>query len=331
MIDSFGREITYLRLSVTDRCNLRCVYCMDDDTEMLARADILTIEELSRLARCFVGLGVTKLRVTGGEPLVRNGILDLIAQLGEELRPGRLAELTMTTNGLRLVGMAGQLRAAGMSRINVSLDTLDPNLFRRITRGGEVEQVLDGIEAAKEAGLKVKLNAVVLKDFNDDKLDSLIAWAGARGHDLTLIEAMPIGCLAGLGADRFLSIKNVHAQLASRWTLLPSQHGTHGPARYVTVGETGGTLGFIAALSHGFCRDCNRLRITCTGIMALCLGQDKGVELRPVIRSSHTDEPIERAILAGVAAKPQGHSFAVGIAQTGLTTHRHEQMNRIGG
>jgi cyclic pyranopterin phosphate synthase len=331
MIDSYGRNITYLRLSVTDRCNLRCVYCMDEEAELLAHSDILRIEELARLARSFIRLGIDKLRITGGEPLVRKGIMELLAQLGEDVASGALSELTMTTNGLLLAGMAERLRAAGMRRINVSLDTLDPNLFRRITRWGEVEQVLDGIQAAKEAGLRVKINTVLLKGINDDKIDALIAWAGARGHDLTLIEAMPLGCMVGRHAEQFLSITDMRETLSARWTLLPSHRPTNGPADYVTVAETGGTLGFIAPLSHGFCGDCNRLRVTSTGNMTLCLGQDKGVDLGSVIRATNDDGPLEQAILAGVALKPRGHHFTVGLPPSALPISPHNRMNRTGG
>lgn len=331
MIDPCGREVTYLRLSVTDRCNLRCVYCMGDDPEPLAHADVLRIEELARLSRCFMRLGVRKLRITGGEPLIRNGIMDLIAQLGEEVALGRLDELTMTTNGLRLAAVAGQLRAAGMRRVNVSLDTLDPNLFRRITRWGEVEQVLDGIAAAKEAGLRVKINAVLLKGVNEGEIDALIAWAGAHGHDMTLIEAMPLGGLAGLRADQFLSAEDMRQDLATRWRFLPSDRRTGGPARYVTVAETGGTLGFIAALSQCFCATCNRVRVSCTGAVTWCLAQESSVELRDLLRSTTDDGPIEQAILADIAGKPTGHRFAIGVAQAASLASRQNRMNRTGG
>ncbi|PKU24909.1 GTP 3',8-cyclase MoaA [Telmatospirillum siberiense] len=331
MIDSCGRDITYLRLSVTDRCNLRCVYCMGDDPLPLAHSEVLRIEELVRISRCFIRLGIRKLRITGGEPLVRKGIMELFDQLGEEVALGRLAELTMTTNGLRLAEVAGRLRAAGLRRVNVSLDTLDPGLFRRITRWGEVERVIDGIAAAKDAGLQVKINVVLQKGVNEDGLDALIAWAGAQGHDMTLIEAMPLGSLAGLRADQFLSVEKMRKDLASRWTLLPCDHRTDGPASFYRVAETGGRLGFIAAISQCFCAACNRVRMTCTGGVSWCLGQESSLELRDLIRSTEDDGPMERALLAGVAAKPAGHRFAVGIAGAACSDGQRSRMNRMGG
>ncbi|MDR3439963.1 GTP 3',8-cyclase MoaA [Telmatospirillum sp.] len=331
MIDPFGRDITYLRLSVTDRCNLRCFYCMAEEPELLAHSEVLGIEELIRVSRCFIRLGVTKLRITGGEPLVRNGIMDLVSAMGEDIARGRLRELTMTTNGLRLAKVADRLRAAGMRRVNVSLDTLDPDLFRRITRWGEVEQVLDGIAAAKEAGLKVKINTLLLKGINDRKIDALVAWAGAQGHDMTLIEAMPLGGLAGMPADQFLSVEDMRREMSTRWTLLPSDHVTGGPARYVTVAETGGTLGFITALSQCFCQSCNRVRMTCTGTVTWCLGQESSVELRELVRTDQHDEPIEQAILAGLAEKPRGHHFVVGADPVSIPASQCSRMNRMGG
>lgn len=331
MIDTYGRDITYLRLSVTDRCNLRCVYCMGDDPEPLARPEVLRIEELLRLARCFIRLGVRKIRITGGEPLVRKGVLDLVDRLGEEVAAGHLGELTMTTNGLLLADCAGRLKAAGMRRVNVSLDTLDPDLFRRITRWGRIERVLEGIDAAREAGLKVKLNVVPLKGINDRGVDDLIAWAGARGHDVTLIETMPLGGLVDMRADQFLSLEDLRQDLASRWTLVPEVGPGSGPARFYKVAETGCRLGFIAALSHRFCASCDRVRVNCTGALTWCLGQGGGVELRELLRASPANEPVESAILADLGRKPAGHHFAVGAAQAGLTSDCRHRMNRMGG
>lgn len=311
MFDSFGRDITYLRLSVTDRCNLRCLYCMPDDVELLPRCDVLSLEELRRLAGIFIGLGIRKLRLTGGEPLVRRGIETLVRGLGREVVAGRLEEFTLTTNGTHLAEHADTLRAAGMRRINVSLDSLDPERFRRITGRDELPRALEGIAAAAAAGLEVKINTVVLKGENADEIDDLIRWCGANGHDITLIETMPLGRLAECHRDWHVPLDEIRRRIAARWTLRPSRHRTGGPARFFEIAETGRRLGFIAAVSHRFCSECNRVRLTCTGTMTPCLGSDAGVELRPILRAADGDGPIAAAIRAGVAAKPRGHGFAV--------------------
>jgi len=331
MIDSFGREITYLRLSVTDRCNLRCFYCMPEDIELLPRNDVLTIEETVRLAAIFARLGIRKLRLTGGEPLVRHGIEILVRELGFLLADGSLDELTLTTNGVHLPKYADRLYDAGMRRINVSLDSLDPATFRKITGRGELDSVLKGIAAAAAAGLAVKINTVVLKGTNEDQIDALIRWCGDQGHDMTLIETMPLGRLADCNPERHVPLDDLRRRLESRWTLIPSTHQTGGPARFVTVAETGRRLGLISAVSHSFCNRCNRVRLTCTGAMTPCLGQANSVELRPVLRASSDDRPVEDAIVIGIADKPRGHSFALGAHAPWAPAGRRSRMCRTGG
>jgi cyclic pyranopterin phosphate synthase len=311
LIDGFGRTVSYLRVSVTDRCDLRCVYCMAEHMTFLPKAEVLTLEELDRIASAFVGLGVRKLRLTGGEPLVRKGMMDLIARLSRHLRSGALDELTLTTNGTRLAQFAGELARHGVRRVNVSMDTLDPARFRRLTRGGDLAKVIGGIEAAQAAGLAVKINAVALKDDNAAELPELIAWAHRRGCDMTLIEAMPLGEIEVDRTDQFLSLKDVRAQLESFWTLTDIAHRTGGPARYVRVEETGGRLGFITPLSHNFCESCNRVRLTCTGVLHTCLGRDDASDLRAVIRAGASDADLAHAIRLAVDAKPQGHDFRI--------------------
>ncbi len=314
LIDGYGRTVTYLRVSVTDRCDLRCVYCMSEHMTFLPKKEVLTLEELDRLASAFVGLGVRKLRITGGEPLVRKGVMDLIGSLGRHLKSGALDELTLTTNGTRLTEFADQLAAAGVRRVNVSLDTLKPELFRTLTRGGQLAQVIAGIDAAQAAGLKVKINAVALKDDNAAELPELIAWAHGRGCDTTLIEAMPLGEIEVDRTDQFLSLKDVRRELESFWTLTDIDHQTGGPARYVGVDETGGRLGFITPLSHNFCEACNRVRLTCTGTLHTCLGREDASDLRAVIRAGASDADLVDAIRLAVDAKPQGHDFQIARA-----------------
>ena len=311
LIDGFGRTVSYLRVSVTDRCDLRCVYCMAEHMTFLPKAEVLTLEELDRIASAFVGLGVRKLRLTGGEPLVRKGMMDLIGSLSRHLRSGALDELTLTTNGTRLAQFAGDLARHGVRRGNVSMDTLDPGRFRRLTRGGDLGKVIGGIEAAQAAGLAVKINAVALKDDNAAELPELIAWAHRRGCDMTLIEAMPLGEIEVDRTDQFLSLREVRAQLESFWTLSDIAHRTGGPARYVRVEETGGRLGFITPLSHNFCESCNRVRLTCTGTLHTCLGREDASDLRAVIRAGATDADLAHAIRLAVDAKPQGHDFRI--------------------
>ncbi len=328
MRDSFGRPITYLRVSVTDRCDLRCFYCMTDDPEFLPRRDILDIEELARLCRVFVRLGVRKIRITGGEPLVRRGILDLLRPLGAEIGAGGLQDLCLTTNGMRLARFAPALAAAGVRRVNVSLDSLDAETFRRITRGGDLATVLDGLAAAKDAGLAVKINAVALRGINDDGFDDLIAWCGGEGFDLTLIETMPLGGLAASRASQYLPLDEVRGRLARSWTLTPSDHRTDGPARYWEIGETGRRLGCIEAMSHCFCATCNRVRLTAAGALNLCLGRSDSVDLRALLRAHDGDAQLERAIRAAVAAKPEGHDFAIGA---GVAPVPFRRMYQTGG
>ena len=329
MIDPFGRSVTYIRVSVTDRCDLRCVYCMSEDMEFLPKADVLSLEELERLCAAFLRLGVRKLRLTGGEPLVRRGVMDLIARLGEHVAAGRLDELTLTTNGTQLAGCAHGLKAAGMRRINVSLDSLDGETFRRITRFGDLNKVLEGIEAAKSAGLAIKINTVALKGVNEHEIDRLIAWCGEQGHDMTLIETMPLGDVDGYRIDQYVPLDELRNRLAKRWTLEPSTVSTGGPARYVRVAQTGRTLGFITPMTHNFCEGCNRVRVTCTGTLYMCLGQEDLVDLRAPLRRSEADDAIESAILDAIARKPKGHDFVIDRGSQRPALSRH--MNTTGG
>ncbi len=309
MIDPFGRHISYLRVSVTDRCDLRCVYCMTEDMEFLPRADVLSLEELDRLCAVFIGLGVRKLRLTGGEPLVRRDVMHLVRSLGARLGAG-LDELTLTTNGTQLVRMAESLYAAGMRRVNVSLDTLVPERFTQITRWGRIEKTLAGIRAAKAAGLAVKLNAVALKGVNEDEFDTMLDWCGREGLDLTLIETMPMGDVAGR-ADQYLPLSLVRARLRQHWTLTESAHRSGGPARYFDVAETGQRLGFITPMTHNFCESCNRVRLTCTGTLFMCLGQDDAADLRAVLRRGASEAELETAVREAIARKPKGHDFII--------------------
>jgi cyclic pyranopterin phosphate synthase len=326
--DPFGRTISYLRVSVTDRCDLRCLYCMPEKMTFLPRAQVLTIEELDRLCTAFVGLGTRKLRLTGGEPLMRKGFMTLVEGLSRHLRSGALEELTLTTNGTRLAEFADELARLGVRRINVSLDTLDPDNFRRITRNGDLAKVIAGIDAAQAAGLKVKINTVALARDNRTEIPSILAWAHGRGCDMTLIETMPMGEVDEDRTDQFVSLADVRADLAAIWTLsgLPDQSG--GPARYVKVEETGGKLGFITPLSHTFCDSCNRVRLTCTGILHTCLGQDDATDLLTPLRASQDDADVIAAIRTGIAAKPKGHDFRIGAGE-GPAVRRH--MSTTGG
>jgi cyclic pyranopterin phosphate synthase len=311
LIDGFGRRVTYLRLSVTDRCDLRCIYCMAEHMVFLPKAEVLSLEELDRVASAFVSLGVRKLRITGGEPLVRKGVMGLIEGLSRHLRSGDLDELTLTTNGTQLAAHAADLARCGIRRINVSLDTLKPDLFRTLTRGGDVAKVLAGIDAAQAAGLAVKINAVALKDDNAAELADLVAWAHARGCDATLIETMPMGEVEEDRTDQFLPLSEVRRSFESFWTLTDIPLSTGGPARYVRVEETGGRLGFITPLTHNFCDLCNRVRLTCTGTLHTCLGQDDATDLRAVLRAGGDDQDLTRAILGGIDSKPKGHDFHI--------------------
>ena len=311
LVDPFDRAITYLRVSVTDRCDFRCVYCMAEHMAFLPKADLLTLEELDRLCGVFIDKGVTKLRLTGGEPLVRRGIMTLFKSLSRHLSNGGLKELTLTTNGSQLERYAGELRDCGVERINVSLDTLDPDKFRAVTRWGDLDKVLAGIDAAQRAGLRVKINAVALNGVNDDEIPSLIEWAHGRGMDLTVIEVMPLGEIGDDRLTQYLPLSMVRARLAERFTLEDIDYRTGGPARYVRVKQTGGRLGFITPLTHNFCESCNRVRLTCTGTLYMCLGQDDAADLRTPLRSSESNTAVERAIDAAIARKPRGHDFVI--------------------
>ena len=328
LVDGFGRAVTYLRVSVTDRCDLRCVYCMSEHMTFLPKAQVLTLEELDRIASAFVGLGVRKLRLTGGEPLVRKGFMALVLGLSRHLKTGALDELTLTTNGTRLAEFADQLAGLGIRRINVSMDTLKPDLFRKLTRGGDLAKVIAGIDAARAAGIAVKINAVALADSNAAELPELIAWAHDRGCDMTLIEAMPMGEVDVDRTDEFLSLKDVRRELESFWTLTDIDHVTGGPARYVSVAETGGRLGFITPLSHNFCEACNRVRLTCTGTLHTCLGREDASDLRAVIRAGATDAELADAIRLAVDAKPKGHDFQI---RRGAAPSVSRHMSTTGG
>ena len=309
--DSFGRAITYLRVSVTDRCDLRCVYCMSEHMTFLPRRDLLTLEELDRICSAFVQRGVKKLRITGGEPLVRRNIMRLFESLGRHLDGGGLEELTLTTNGSQLKRFAGALKAAGVARVNVSLDTLDPDRYRAITRWGDLAVVMEGLEAADAAGLAVKINTVVLKGTNEDELDDLIRFAHGRGYDLTLIETMPLGEIDADRTEQYLPLTIVRARLMDRWTLQDLSHRTGGPARYVEVRESGGRLGFITPMTHNFCESCNRVRLTCTGTLYMCLGQEDSADLRTPLRASDDNRGLHAAIDRAIAIKPKGHDFVI--------------------
>jgi cyclic pyranopterin phosphate synthase len=311
MIDPFGRAISYLRVSVTDRCDFRCTYCMAEDMTFLPKKDLLTLEELDRLCTVFIGKGVRKLRLTGGEPLVRKNVMHLVRDLSRHLSNGALDELTLTTNGSQLSRFAGELADCGVRRVNVSLDTLDPAKFRAITRWGDLEKVLQGIEAADRAGLRIKLNAVALKGFNDGELPELMRWAHGRGMDLTVIETMPMGEIDADRTDQYLPLSLLRADLEKQFTLTDIPFKTGGPARYVEVKETGGRLGFITPMTHNFCESCNRVRLTCTGTLYMCLGQDDAADLRTPLRQSEGNELLANAIDEAIGRKPKGHDFVI--------------------
>ena len=311
LIDPFGRHITYVRVSVTDRCDFRCVYCMAEDMTFLPKRDLLTLEELDRLCSAFVARGVRKLRITGGEPLVRKNIMWLFRALSRHLGSGALKELTLTTNGSQLSRFAEELSDCGVRRVNISLDTLDPDKFKAITRWGDYDKVMAGIDAAQDAGLHVKINAVALKGVNEHEYDEMIRWAHGRGMDLTLIETMPLGEIDGDRTDQYLPLSIVRARLLDNWTLTDIPYKTGGPARYVEVAETGGRIGFITPMTHNFCESCNRIRVTCTGTLYMCLGQEDAADLRAPLRASESDEPLQRAIDEAIERKPKGHDFVI--------------------
>jgi GTP 3',8-cyclase len=329
MIDPFGRTITYLRVSVTDRCDLRCFYCMSEDMTFLPKADLLTLEELDRLCSVFIGKGVRKLRLTGGEPLVRRNMISLVRSLSRHLSSGALDELTLTTNGSLLARFADELADCGVRRINVSLDTLDAARFRQITRWGELDKVMAGIKAAQAAGLRVKINAVALKNINEEEIPELIEWAHGEGMDLTLIEVMPLGDIGPGRVEQYLPLSLVRSRLESRYTLTDLDESTGGPARYARVRETGGKLGFITPLTHNFCESCNRVRITCTGTIHTCLGQEDAADLRRPLRASADDELVSAAIDRAIGTKPKGHDFIIDRRHSRPSVSRH--MSVTGG
>ncbi len=314
LIDPFGRHVAYVRVSVTDRCDFRCVYCMSEDMNFLPKRDILSLEELDRLCSAFVRLGARKLRITGGEPLVRRNVMSLFHGLKRHLASGELDEVTLTTNGSQLARFAQELADCGVRRINVSLDTLDPAKFRAVTRWGDHASVMAGLDAAVASGLKVKINAVALKGFNDGEARSLVDWAHGRGFDLTFIEVMPLGAMEEDRADQFMPLTELKRDLEQSLTLTPSAYATGGPARYFDVRETGGRLGFITPLTHNFCESCNRVRVTCTGTLYMCLGQEDAADLREPLRRSESDEPLVAAIRAAIARKPKSHDFVIARA-----------------
>ena len=329
LVDPFARPITYLRVSVTDRCDFRCVYCMAEHMAFLPKADLLTLEELDRLCSAFVAKGVRKLRLTGGEPLVRRGIITLFSSLSRHLNTGALDELTLTTNGSQLTKYAAELASYGVKRINVSLDTLDPDKFRAITRWGDLSQVIAGIDAAQAAGLKVKINAVALKGVNEDELADLVAWSHGRGMDITIIEVMPLGDVGDERLTQYLPLSLVRARLAERFTMEDIDYMTGGPARYVRVQETGGRLGFITPMTHNFCESCNRVRITCTGTLYMCLGQEDAADLRTPLRASESNDLVNAAIEDAIARKPKGHDFVIDRRHKRPALSRH--MSVTGG
>ncbi|MCX7380471.1 MAG: GTP 3',8-cyclase MoaA [Alphaproteobacteria bacterium] len=328
MIDPFGRHITYLRVSVTDRCDLRCVYCMSEDMTFLPKAEVLSLEEMDRLCAAFIRLGTNKIRITGGEPLVRRDVMSLFRSLGSRIGAG-LDELTTTTNGTQLARFAVDLRAAGVRRVNVSLDTLDAARFAAMTRWGKIEKTLDGIFAAKAAGLAVKINAVAMKGVNEHEFDSMIAWCGEHGFDLCLIETMPLGDIEGDRTDQYLPLSVVRSRIRKTWTLEETAYTTGGPARYFTVAQTGQRIGFITPMTHNFCESCNRVRLTCTGTLYMCLGQDDSADFRRVLRAGASDDELEAAIVAAIAHKPKGHDFIIDRARRQPSLARH--MSVTGG
>ena len=329
MIDPFGRTINYLRVSVTDRCDLRCVYCMAEDMAFLPKRDLLTLEELDRVCAAFIRLGTDKIRITGGEPLVRRDVMRLFESLGARLGAGGLKELVVTTNGTQLAKMAEGLYSAGVRRINVSLDTLDPEKFAQITRWGKIGATLDGIFAAKAAGMAIKINAVAMKGVNEDEFDGMIAWCGDHGFDLCLIETMPMGDISGDRTEQYLPLSIVRSRLRRRWTLEETDYRTGGPARYFNITETGRRVGFITPMTHNFCESCNRVRLTCTGTLYMCLGQDDDADLRKVLRAGATDADLEDAIREAISRKPKGHDFIIDRRHDRPAVARH--MSVTGG
>ncbi len=329
MIDLFGRAITYLRVSVTDRCDFRCVYCMSENMTFLPKSDLLTLEELDRLCSVFVARGVRKLRLTGGEPLVRRNLMWLVRRLARHIDDGALDEITLTTNASQLSRFADELVDAGVRRINVSLDTLKPDLFKQVTRWGDLEKVMGGIEAARKVGLDLKINVVALRDFNEHEIAEMIRWAHGQGMDLTVIETMPMGDIDGDRIDQYLPLSVLRERLSETFTMSESGHRTGGPARYVEIAETGGRLGFITPMTHNFCESCNRVRLTCTGTLYMCLGQDDAADLRTALRTTSDDAELSRTIDEAIARKPEGHDFIIDRRNDKPAVARH--MSVTGG
>ena len=329
LVDPFGRAVDYIRISVTDRCDFRCVYCMAEEMTFLPKKDLLTLEELEQVCRTFMSMGTRRIRLTGGEPLVRRNIIQLIRNLGAEVKSGQLDELTITTNGSQLTKMADDLAEAGVRRLNVSIDTLDAHKFKLITRWGDLDKVLDGMKAARDSGLSIKLNAVALKGVNEDELVDMVAWAGDQGYDMTIIEVMPMGDIGNeTRVDQYLPVSVVRSRLAKRFTLTDSDYVSAGPARYVNVAETGRRLGFITPLTHNFCESCNRIRMTCTGQLYLCLGQDDSADLALALRSGGK-EALKSAIIGAISRKPLGHDFMIDRGSPNQAVSRH--MSVTGG
>ena len=329
LLDPFGRPIEYLRVSVTDRCDFRCVYCMAENMTFLPKAELLTLEELETVCKRFMAVGTRKIRLTGGEPLVRKNIMSLISNLGDEVKRGHLDEVTLTTNGSQLYKMADDLARAGVRRLNVSIDSLDHDKFKDITRWGDLGKVLDGLEAAKSAGLSIKINVVALKNFNDDELAEMLRWCGKQGFDMTIIEVMPMGDIGSENRlDQYLPLSQVRAELEKEFTLTDLDFRTGGPARYVSVTETGGKLGFITPLTHNFCESCNRVRLTCTGMLYMCLGQDDNADLSHALRM-HGVDGLDASILEAIGRKPKGHDFIIDRDHQDPAVARH--MSVTGG
>jgi cyclic pyranopterin phosphate synthase len=330
MQNPFGRHISYLRVSVTDRCDLRCVYCMSENMTFLPKAELLTIEELDRLCSCFIRMGIKKLRLTGGEPLVRREVMTLIRSLSRNLETDALQELTLTTNGTQLAKHAAELAACGVRRVNVSLDSLCPSVFGEITRWGKLELVMNGLEVAKAAGIKVKINTVVMKGVNHHEINDLVEWCGRHGFDIAFIEVMPMGDIGqAQRLDQFYPLSMVRADLRKRWTLRPTQYRTGGPARYADCLETGQRIGFITPLTHNFCESCNRVRVTCSGMLYMCLGQNDSADLRAPLRASEGDQLLEQSILEAISRKPKGHDFMIDRRAVRGVADRH--MSVTGG
>lgn len=329
MIDPTGRNITYLRVSVTDRCNFRCAYCMAEDMTFLPKSDVLSLEELDRLCSAFIDKGVKKIRLTGGEPLVRRGFMGLVKSLGQHLKTKSLDELTLTTNGSQLEKFAGELANHGIRRLNVSIDTLDKEKFSQITRGGSLDQVKRGLVAADNAGLDIKINTVALKNFNEDQFSSLVGWCGERGYDITFIETMPLGDIGKDRTNQFLPVSHVRKVLEKDWTLTDNNYNSGGPSRYTSVTETGQYVGFISPLSHNFCASCNRIRVTCTGKLFMCLGQEDNADLRAPLRASEGNELLHNVIDEAIGRKPKSHEFIIESGNSGPALSRH--MSVTGG